>query len=461
MFKQKTLKGSFSLFGKGLHTGLNLTVTFNPAPENFVYKVQRIDLPGEPLIEAIAENVVDTSRGTVIAKGEVRCSTIEHAMAALYASGIDNCLISVNGPEFPILDGSAEIYMANIQKVGVEEQNAEKDFFVIKRKIEFRDDKTGSSIIILPDEQFSLTAMISFDSEFIGSQFATLDNMEDFGKEIAPARTFVFVREIEPLLKMGLIKGGDLDNAVVIYETPMEQGALDLLADNLHVDHRDATKLGYIQRRPLEWRNEPARHKLLDIIGDMALIGRPLKGRIIATKPGHTINNKFARQMRREIRKHEVQAPKYDPNQAPLMDINRVRALLPHRYPMQLVDKVIEMGSDYIVAVKNVTSNEPFFQGHFPQEPVMPGVLQIEALAQAGGLLTLNTMKDPEKCSTYFLKIDGVKFRQKVVPGDTLLFKVRMTAPIRHGIASMHGFVFVGETAVMEASFTAQLVENK
>ena len=260
---------------------------------------------------------------------------------------------------------------------------------------------------------------------------------------------------------MGLIKGGDLDNAVVIYETPTEQGALDLLADNLHVDHRDATKLGYIQRRPLEWRNEPARHKLLDIIGDMALIGRPLKGRIIATKPGHTINNKFARQMRREIRKHEVQAPKYDPNQAPLMDINRVRALLPHRYPMQLVDKVIEMGSDYIVAVKNVTSNEPFFQGHFPQEPVMPGVLQIEALAQAGGLLTLNTMKDPEKCSTYFPKIDGVKFRQKVVPGDTLLFKVRMTAPIRHGIASMHGFVFVGETAVMEASFTAQLVENK
>ena len=247
--------------------------------------------------------MVDTSRGTVIAKGEARCSTIEHAMAALYASGIDNCLISVNGPEFPILDGSAEIYMDNIQKVGVEEQNAEKDFFVIKRKIEFRDDKTGSSIIILPDEQFSLTAMISFDSEFIGSQFATLDNMEDFGKEIAPARTFVFVREIEPLLKMGLIKGGDLDNAVVIYETPMEQGALDLLADNLHVDHRDATKLGYIQRRPLEWRNEPARHKLLDIIGDMALIGRPLKGRIIATKPGHTIT-KYKLRSTTQIKHH-------------------------------------------------------------------------------------------------------------------------------------------------------------
>lgn len=461
MFKQKTLKGSFSLFGKGLHTGLNLTVTFNPAPENFGYKIQRIDLPGEPIIEAIAENVVDTSRGTVVAKGEARCSTIEHAMAALYSSGIDNCLMTVNGPEFPILDGSAEIYMDNIKKVGVTEQNAEKDFFIIKHKIEFRDDKTGSSIIILPDEQFSLTAMISFDSEFIGSQFATLDNMDDFEKEIAPARTFVFVREIEPLLKMGLIKGGDLDNAVVIYETPMAQDALDQLADNLHVDHRDATKLGYIQRRPLEWRNEPARHKLLDIIGDMALIGRPLKGRIIATKPGHTINNKFARQMRREIRKHEVQAPKYDPNQAPLLDINRIRTLLPHRYPMQLVDKVIEMGSDFIVAVKNVTSNEPFFQGHFPNEPVMPGVLQIEALAQAGGLLTLNAIENPEKYSTYFLKIDGVKFRQKVVPGDTLLFKVRMLTPIRHGIASMHGFVFVGETVVMEATFTAQIVENK
>lgn len=461
MFKQKTLAGSFSLFGKGLHTGLNLTVTFNPAPENSGYKIQRIDLEGEPIIQAIAENVVDTSRGTVVANGEARCSTIEHAMAALYALGIDNCLIQVNGPEFPILDGSSIMYVENIRCVGVVEQNAPKDFYVIKKKIEFRDDETGSSIIILPDEQFSITTMISFDSQFINSQFATLDNMDDFTEHIAPARTFVFVREIEPLLKAGLIKGGDLDNAIVIYEKEISQEALDRLADHLHVEHRDATALGYIQDRPLVWQNEPARHKLLDIIGDMALIGRPIKGRIIATRPGHTINNKFARQMRREIRKHEVQAPNYDPNEEPLMDVNRIRELLPHRYPMQLVDKVVETGSNFIVAVKNVTSNEAFFQGHFPQEPVMPGVLQIEAMAQAGGLLVLNSIEEPERWSTYFLRIDDVKFRKKVVPGDTLLFRVELITPIRHGIATMRGFAFVGETVVMEATFTAQITKNK
>ncbi len=461
MFKQKTLAGSFSLFGKGLHTGLNLTVTFNPAPENSGYKIQRIDLEGEPIIQAIAENVVDTSRGTVVANGEARCSTIEHAMAALYALGIDNCLIQVNGPEFPILDGSSIMYVENIRRVGVVEQNAPKDFYVIKKKIEFRDDETGSSIIILPDEQFSITTMISFDSQFINSQFATLDNMDDFTEHIAPARTFVFVREIEPLLKAGLIKGGDLDNAIVIYEKEISQEALDRLADHLHVEHRDATALGYIQDRPLVWQNEPARHKLLDIIGDMALIGRPIKGRIIATRPGHTINNKFARQMRREIRKHEVQAPNYDPNEEPLMDVNRIRELLPHRYPMQLVDKVVETGSNFIVAVKNVTSNEAFFQGHFPQEPVMPGVLQIEAMAQAGGLLVLNSIEEPERWSTYFLRIDDVKFRKKVVPGDTLLFRVELITPIRHGIATMRGFAFVGETVVMEATFMAQITKNK
>lgn len=461
MSKQKTLGGSFSLFGKGLHTGLNLTVTFNPAPENHGYKIQRIDLPEQPVIEAIAENVVDTSRGTVVAKGEARCSTIEHGMAALYAMGIDNCLIQVNGPEFPILDGSSKLYVENIRRVGIEEQNAPKDFYVIKKKIEFRDENTGSSILILPDEQFSITAMISFDSEFLSSQFATLDNMDDFADEIASARTFVFVREIEQLLKAGLIRGGDLDNAIVIYERQIPQENLDKLADYMGVEHKDATKLGYLNDQPLFWRNEPARHKLLDIIGDMALIGRPIKGRIIATRPGHTINNKFARQMRREIRQHEIQAPSYDPNEPPLMDVNRIRELLPHRYPMQLVDKVVETGSNYIVAIKNVTANEEFFQGHFPQEPVMPGVLQIEAMAQAGGLLVLNSVEEPERWSTYFLRIDDVKFRRKVVPGDTLIFKVELLAPIRHGISSMHGFAFVGEKVAFEATFTAQIVKNK
>ena len=461
MSKQKTLGGSFSLFGKGLHTGLSLTVTFNPAPENHGYKIQRIDVEGQPIIDAIAENVIDTSRGTVVAKGDVRCSTIEHGLAALYALGVDNCLIQVNGPEFPILDGSAKIYVENIKRVGILEQNAAKDFYVIKKKIEFVDENTGSSIIILPDDQFSITVMISFESQFINSQFATLDHMEDFETEIANARTFGFVREIEPLLQAGLIKGGDLDNAIVIYEKQISQESLDKLADTLNVQHRDATKLGYLNERPLVWRNEPARHKLLDIIGDMALIGRPIKGRIIATRPGHTINNKFARQMRKEIRLHEIQAPNYDPNDAPLMDVNRIRQLLPHRYPMQLVDKVVETGSNYIVAVKNVTANEEFFQGHFPQEPVMPGVLQIEAMAQAGGLLVLNSVEEPERWSTYFLRIDDVKFRRKVVPGDTLVFRVELLSPIRHGISSMHGFAFVGETIVMEATFTAQIIKNK
>ena len=324
-----------------------------------------------------------------------------------------------------------------------------------------KDDESGSCITILPDDEFSITAMCSFESKFISSQFATLDNIENFPEEIAPARTFVFVRDIEPLLNANLIKGGDMDNAIVIYERQISQERLDQLAALLNVPTMDATKLGYIQHKPLVWGNECTRHKLLDIIGDMALIGKPIKGRIIATRPGHTINNKFARLMRREIRKHEIQAPIYDPNETPLMDNNRIRELLPHRYPMQLVDKVIAIGPTSIVGVKNVTANEPFFQGHFPQEPVMPGVLMVEAMAQCGGLLILNTLEDPEHWSTYFLRIDEVKFRQKVIPGDTLLFRVELLHPLRHGISSMKGYIFVGDQVVAEANFTAQIVKNK
>ena len=297
--------------------------------------------------------------------------------------------------------------------------------------------------------------------KFINSQFATLDNIETFPTEIAPARTFVFVRDIVPLLDANLIKGGDLDNAIVIYEREVTQEQLDHLADVLKVPHMDATKVGYIQHKPLMWENECTRHKLLDIIGDMALIGKPIKGRIVATRPGHTINNKFARLMRKEIRKHEVQAPIYDPNEKPVMDNIRIRQLLPHRYPMQLVDKIISMGPTSIVGIKNVTANEPFFQGHFPEEPVMPGVLQIEAMAQCGGLLVLNQLEEPERWSTYFMKIDEVKFRQKVIPGDTLLFRVELLHPVRHGISSMKGYMFVGDQVVSEASFTAQIVKNK
>lgn len=459
--KQKTLKGSFSLFGKGLHTGLNLTVTFNPAPENTGYIIQRIDLEDQPTIEAVAEKVVDTQRGTVLAQGDVRVSTVEHGLSALFAMGIDNCLIQVNGPEFPILDGSAAMYVEKINQVGIEEQNAQKDYYIIRKKIEIKDEKSGACITILPDDQFSITAMCSFESKFINSQFATLDSMEKYEKEIAAARTFVFVRDIEPLLQANLIKGGDLDNAIVIYERQTTQERLDMLADMLHVPHMDANNLGYIQHKPLVWENECTRHKLLDIIGDMALIGKPIKGRIVATRPGHTINNKFARLMRKEIKKHEIQAPIYDPNEEPIMDNNRIRELLPHRYPMQLVDKITAIGPTTIVGVKNVTANEPFFTGHFPEEPVMPGVLQIEAMAQCGGLLVLNQLEEPERWSTYFMKIDDVKFRHKVVPGDTLLFRVELLHPVRHGVSSMKGYMFVGDKVVSEASFTAQIVKNK
>jgi UDP-3-O-[3-hydroxymyristoyl] N-acetylglucosamine deacetylase/3-hydroxyacyl-[acyl-carrier-protein] dehydratase len=461
MQKQKTLKNSFSLSGKGLHTGLDLTVVFNPAPDNFGYKIERTDLEGHPTVEAIADHVVETTRGTVVEENGVRVSTIEHAMAALYALDIDNCLIQVNGPEFPILDGSAKYYAEEIEKAGTVEQNAIKDYFIIKSKLEIRDEKTGSSIIVLPDENFSLNVLISYDSEILSNQYATLEDMSKFKDEIAASRTFVFVREIEPLLGAGLIKGGDLDNAIVIYEKKMTQENFDKLADVMGVPHMDANHLGYINHHPLVWPNECARHKLMDIIGDLALIGKPIRGRIIATRPGHTINNKFARQMRREIRKHEIQAPLYDCNREPLMDDIRIRQLLPHRYPMQLVDKVIEIGANYIVGVKNITANEPFFQGHFPQEPVVPGVLQIEAMAQTGGLLVLNSVDEPERYSTYFLKINNVVFRQKVVPGDTLIFKVSMISPIRHGIASMKGYAFVGEKIVCEAEFMAQIIKNK
>ena len=461
MNKQQTLNGSFSLFGKGLHTGLSLTVTFNPAPENYGYKIQRIDLPGEPIIDAVAENVTETTRGTVLTKGEARVSTVEHALAALFALGIDNCLMQVNGPEFPILDGSAKFYVDNIERIGIKKQNAEKDVFVIKSKIEIKDEKTGHSIIILPDEKFSLNVLIHYDSNILFNQYATLEDMADFKKEIASSRTFVFVRELESLLNLGLIKGGDLDNAIVIYEREMTQENFDRLTDILGVPQMDAKKLGYLNHKPLVWNNEPARHKLLDIIGDLALIGKPLQGRIIATCPGHTINNKFARAMRKVIREHQIQAPIYDPNREPVMDVKRIKELLPHRTPMLLVDKVIELGSNYIVGIKNITINEPFFNGHFPDEPIMPGVLLIEAMSQCGALLTMNMLDEPMKYSTYFLKIEKVSFYRKVVPGDTLIFKVEQPVPLRHGISMMKGYVFVGEELVAEAQFTGQIIKNK
>lgn len=460
MEKQRTLKEAFSLEGKGLHTGLVIKATFCPAEPNTGYRIQRVDIEGQPVLECSADLVGDTQRGTVLMKDEVKVSTVEHALAALYAAGIDNCLIQLNGPEMPIMDGSARYFCEGIERVGIEEQAANKDYYVVKHKMEIRGEH-GEHLILLPDDEFCVNTMIAFDSAVISSQFATLDHLSDFPSEIARARTFVFVREVEPLLQMGLIKGGDLDNAIVIYENQLPQERFDALADHIGIPHKDASQLGYLNARPLMWPNETARHKLLDVIGDMALIGKPIKGRLLATKPGHTINNQFARLVRRDIRRHENQCPSYDPNEEPVMDVNRIRQLLPHRYPMQLVDKITAIDEDYIVGVKNVTGNEPFFQGHFPQEPVMPGVLLVEAMAQAGGLLVLNTLDEPERWSTYFMKIDNVKFRRKVVPGDTLIFKVRLLGPVRRGISSMRGLIFVGENVVAEAEFTAQIIKNK
>ncbi|GHS97527.1 bifunctional enzyme LpxC/FabZ [Bacteroidia bacterium] len=459
--KQHTLKESFSLQGKGLHTGLKINITFNPAPENHGYKVKRIDIEDQPVIDALAENVINTQRGTILSKNGVQVSTVEHALAALYALRVDNCLIEVDAPEFPILDGSAIEYVNAIEKAGLEEQKADRDYYIVKNKIEVKDEETGASIIVLPDEQFVVNTLIAFDSMILDSQFATLDKLEDFKQEIAASRTFVFVREVEPLLDNNLIKGGDLDNAIVIYERQISQERFDQLADKMNVAHKDATQLGYIMNKPLVYPNEPARHKLLDILGDIALIGKPIRGRIIATCPGHKINNKMARLIRKDIKLNEVQAPEYNPNIPPLMDVNRIKELLPHRYPFLLVEKVIEIGDTHIVAVKNVSVNEPFFQGHFPEEPVMPGVLLVEAMAQASGLLILQQVEEPYRYSTYFMKIDAVKFRQKVVPGDTLLFRAELSAEVRRGIASMKGYCFVGEKLVCEAEFMAQIIKNK
>ena len=459
--KQRTLKSTFQVSGKGLHTGLQINATFNPAPTGHGYKFKRVDLPEAPVVDAVAENVIETQRGTVIAKGDVKISTIEHALAALYAAGIDNCLIELDAPEMPILDGSAIEYAEKIEEVGYEEQTEEKDFYIVKQKMEVVDENSGASLIALPDDDFSIETMIEFKSPVLSNQFAMLTSMDKFKTEIAASRTFVFVREVEPLVSNNLIKGGDLDNAIVIYDSPMSQETIDKLADLMGVPHKNVNELGYINNKPLVFDNEPARHKLLDVLGDIALIGRPLKGRIIAVKPGHSLNTTFAKKVRREIKRQDIQAPIYNPNVAPLMDINKIRELLPHRYPFLMVDKVIEKDKNHIVGVKNVSVNEPFFHGHFPQEPVMPGVLQVEAMAQVGGLLVLSNVDEPEKYSTYFMKIDNVKFRQKVVPGDTLVFHLSLMSEIRRGCAVMKGYAFVGEKIVSEAEFMAQIVKNK
>ena len=460
MSKQKTLKEAFSLEGKGLHTGLNVKITFKPAPENHGYKIQRIDLPEKPIIEALAENVQGSNRGTVLCKNDVKVSTVEHGLAALFASEIDNCLIEVNAPEFPILDGSAKYYIEQIQKVGIVDQALDKNYFVVQKRIEYTNEN-GTSIVLLPDDDFTALALVNFDSPVLSNQFASLDRLSDFAAEIASCRTFVFVREVAQLLQAGLIKGGDLDNAIVIYDQEMSQSDFDNLAKSLNIEQKDAKKIGYINNEPLRFVNEPARHKLLDVLGDLSLIGHPIKGKVIATRPGHFANTELAKKIRKQIRMQDMQVPAYDPCKEPIYDVNRIRQFLPHRYPFLLIDKIIEITDRMVVGVKNVTVNEPFFQGQFPEEPVMPGVLLVEAMAQTGGIIVLHSIDEPERYSTYFLSINNVKFRRKVVPGDTVIFRLELQTEIRRGIASLKGYAFVGDKIAAEAELLAQIVKNK
>lgn len=460
MSKQKTLKTEFKIEGKGLHTGKSVTLIAKPAEENFGIVFARVDLPSSPQIPALAEFVSNTERGTVLKKGEATVATTEHCLSAFYALGIDNCLIEIDGPEIPILEGSAKIFVEKIKEVGCVKQNAEKNYYSVTQKMVFYSEDKQSSITLLPDNEFSVQVMIDYDSPVLNNQYAILESMEEYESEIAPCRTFVFVRELELLLKNNLIKGGDLDNAIVIYDKQVPQNEIQRIADLMGQPCPDTDKLGYINTN-LHFDNEPARHKLMDLIGDFSLIGRPFKGRIIARRPGHTVNTAFAGQIRKEIRKHDVFVPAVNLSAESVMDINRIKELLPHRYPFLLVDKVVELGESHIVAVKNVTYNEMQFIGHFPDEPVMPGVLQVEAMAQAMGLYILNQVENPKEYSTYFLKIDNVKFRKKVIPGDIMVMKVSLNSPISRGLASIKGYVFVNDTIATEADMVAQIVKNK
>jgi UDP-3-O-[3-hydroxymyristoyl] N-acetylglucosamine deacetylase/3-hydroxyacyl-[acyl-carrier-protein] dehydratase len=438
-------------------------MTFLPAPDSHGYIFKRTDLPGQPLINAFAENVVDTSRGTTIEENGVRVSTIEHVLASFVGMGIDNVLVEVDGPEAPILDGSARDFAEAIEASGSVEQDTDRKYFILKEKLEYYDEDQGIHIIAYPDKVQSLNVLIDYNSKVLGNQYASLEDMENFKEEIAPCRTFVFLHELEFLAKHNLIKGGDVDNAIVIVDRKMEKEELDRLADLFNKPHIEVQPEGILNNVELRFTNEPARHKLLDLIGDMALVGRWFKAKIIATRPGHLSNNEFARALRQVMKKEALQnkIPVYNPNLKPLFDINEVKRRLPHRYPFLLVDKVVSMDDKSVVGIKNVTTNEPFFTGHFPEEPVMPGVLLIEAAAQVGGMLVLGTVPDPENYSTYFLKIDKVKFKRKVIPGDTLILKVDLLEPIRRGIAIVFAEIFVGNQIVMEGELMAQIVKTK
>ncbi len=462
--QQKTIKSAISVSGVGLHTGKQVTVTFKAAPENFGYKFQRIDLDSKPIIEVLAENVTDVSRGTTLEKNGVKISTIEHAIAAAVGLEIDNLLIEIDGPEVPIMDGSAKNFVEALQNAGIQTQKAEKKYFEVKEPITYVDAQNKVELTVLPCDKYRITVLVEYaNSPLLGNQHAELNDLKQFADEISSCRTFCFLHELEHLLAQNLIKGGDLSNAIVVVDKIISQNELDGLAQLFNKPKVEVKKEGILNNLDLQYNNELARHKLLDVIGDLALVGMPIKGHVIARRPGHASNVNFAKKIRQQIKAEKTfsKAPSIDLNATPLYDINQIIKILPHRPPFLLIDRIMEMSDKHVVGIKNVTMNEPFFEGHFPGDPVMPGVLQVEAMAQVGGIFALNTVKDPENYVTYFLKIDNTRFKQKVLPGDTLVFKLELLTPIRRGICHMKGEAYVGDKMVMEGELLAQIVKTK
>jgi len=461
MIKQKTLQKPVSIEGVGLHTGKKVKMTLKPAPVNYGFKFARVDLEGKPEIEASAQFVNKTERGTVLEKNGVQVHTTEHVLAALTGMDIDNCIIELDAAEPPIKDGSSKYFVEMIEQAGIEEQDAEREEFVIKKVISYVDPETGSELLIMPADHYEVTAMVDFGTKVLGTQNAYLKNLKDFKTEIAPARTFSFLHELEMLLKNGLIKGGDLSNAIIFVDKEISDETKELLKDYFKKDDFEVKPNGILNNIDLQWPNEAARHKLLDVVGDLALVGTKLKGKVIANKPGHKVNTAFAKKLQKIIKNEKRnKVPEFDLNKPPLMDIEKIMELLPHRPPFLMIDRILELSETHVIGMKNVTMNEAFFVGHFPGAPVMPGVLQVEAMAQTGGILVLSSVPDPENYLTYFMKMDKVKFKRKVKPGDTLIFKADLISPIRRGICHMQAYAYANGQLVAEAELMAQIVKK-